>query len=292
MEATLPIFYSNFLQTTPLLTKEQESKLSNDVLNGTKTKAENAIKKLVESNLKLVVKIAMKDYSWFSEKEDIISEGVIGLRKAAEKFDSNFGARFSTYASFYVKHHIMKYMCKSSLIPMSNEMNKTYHRIQRIINDLSNELGYEPSLEEIAERFGSSVDRLESILNYKFSYTRIDAPLSEMDGIRTLSDILKDENAVSPDKFAEYNSDVVELDEYLKGLKPRELFIIKKRFGFDGDEPMILKDIGSILNITRERTRQIQEIALKKIKNNLKERNKLLKKRIDELEEKCNNACL
>jgi AraC-like DNA-binding protein len=155
---------------------------------------------------------------------------------------------------------------------MSTEMNKTYYRIQRIIDNLSNELGYEPSLEEVAERFGSSVDRLESILNYKFSYTKIDAPFDNIKGGKTLSDVLKDENAVSPDKFAEYNSDVVELDEYLKGLKPRELFIIKKRFGFDGDEPMILKDIGSILNITRERTRQIQEIALKKIKNNFKER--------------------
>ena len=291
MEATLPIFYSNFLQATPLLTKEQESKLSNDVLNGTKTKSENAVKKLVESNLKLVIKIAMRDYSWYSEKDDIISEGIIGLRRAAENYNSNFGARFSTYAAFYIKQKMMKYIGKSSLIPMSTEMNKTYYRIQRIIDDLSTELGYEPSLEEIAERFGSSVERLENILNYKFSYTKIDTPFDNIKGGKTLSDILKDENAVSPDKFAEYNSDVVELDEYLKGLKPRELFIIKKRFGFDGYEPMILQDIGNILNITRERTRQIQEIALKKIKKNLKERNKLLKKSVDELEEKCKNVC-
>jgi len=290
MEATLPTFYSNFLQATPLLTKEQECELSNDVLNGTKRKSENAVKKLVESNLRLVVKIAMKDYSWYSEKEDIISEGIIGLTRAAEKYDSNLGARFSTYAAFHIKQKMMRYIGKSSLIPMSTEMNKTYHRIQRIIDDISNELGYTPSLQEVAERFGSNVERLENILNYKFSYTKIDTPFDNIKGGKTLSDILKDENAVSPDKFAEYNSDVVELDEYLKGLKPRELFIIKKRFGFDGDEPMILQDIGNTLKITRERTRQIQEIALKKIKKNLKERNKLLKKSVDELEEKCNNA--
>jgi len=292
MEATLPIFYSNFLQSTPLLTKEQECELSNDVLNGTKKKSENAVKKLVESNLKLVIKIAMKDYSWYSEKDDIISEGIVGLTRAAEKYDSNFGARFSTYAAFFIKQKMMKYIGKSSLIPMSTEMNKTYYRIQRIIDDLSTELGYTPSLEEVAERFGLNVERLENILNYKFSYTKIDTPFDNIKGGKTLSDILKDENAVSPDKFAEYNSDVVELDEYLKGLKPRELFIIKKRFGFDGYEPMILQDIGNILNITRERTRQIEEIALKKIKKNLKERNKLLKKSVDELEEKCNNALL
>jgi RNA polymerase primary sigma factor len=290
MEATLPTFYSNFLQATPLLTKEQECELSNDVLNGTKKKSENAVKKLVESNLRLVVKIAMRDYSWYSEKEDIISEGIIGLTRAAENYDSNYGARFSTYAAFYIKQKMMKYISKSSLIPMSTEMNKTYHRIQRIIDDISTELGYTPSLQEVAERFGSNVERLENILNYKFSYTKIDTPFDNIKGGKTLSDILKDENAVSPDKFAEYNSDVVELDEYLKGLKPRELFIIKKRFGFDGDEPMILQDIGNTLKITRERTRQIQEIALKKIKKNLKERNKLLKKSVDELEEKCNNA--
>jgi RNA polymerase primary sigma factor len=186
---------------------------------------------------------------------------------------------------------MMKYIGKSSLIPMSTEMNKTYYRIQRIIDDLSTELGYTPSLQEVSERFGSNVERLENILNYKFSYTKIDTPFDNIKGGKTLSDILKDENAVSPDKFAEYNSDVVELDEYLKGLKPRELFIIKKRFGFDGDEPMILQDIGNILKITRERTRQIQEVALKKIKRNLKERNRLLKKSVDELEEKCKNVC-
>ena len=291
MEATLPTFYSNFLQATPLLTREQESELSNDVLNGTKRKSENAVKKLVESNLKLVIKIATKDYSWYSEKDDIISEGIIGLTRAAQNYNSNFGARFSTYAAFYIKQKMMKYIGKSSLIPMSTEMNKTYYRIQRIIDDLSTELGYTPSLQEVAERFGSNVERLENILNYKFSYTKIDTPFDNIKGGKTLSDILKDENAVLPDKFAEYNSDVVELDEYLKGLKPRELFIIKKRFGFDGDEPMILQDIGNILNITRERTRQIQETALKKIKKNLKDRNKLLKKSVDELEEKCKNVC-
>lgn len=291
MEATLPIFYSNFLERTPLLTRDEEIKLSQDALNGNKKQSEKAINKLVESNMKLVVKIAMRDFAWFPDKEDIISEGIIGLRKAAEKYDSKFGAKFSTYSAFYIKQYIMRYINKSSLVRMSNGMTQTYYRIQRIIDELANELGHEPSIEQIAEVVGMDRDRIESILNYKFSYTQFDTPFTDMEGSKTLSDILKDENAIEPDRFAESNSDAVEVDEYLKGLKPRELFIIKKRFGFDGEEPMILQDLGTILNITRERTRQIQEIALNKIRKNLKDRNKMLKKSIDELEEKCENAC-
>lgn len=284
MQTTLPIFYSNFLKDTTLLTRKEEIKLSQDVLNGTKEKAQIAINKFVESNIKFVVNIAMRDFAWFPDKEDIISEGIIGLRKAAERYDSKVGAKFSSYSVFYIKQHIMKYIEKSNLVPMSNEMSSRYRKIKNVAEDISSEIGREATLEEVADVLGMDEEKIESILNYKFSYMQFDTPFNDMEGGNTLADILKDENAIMPDKVAECNSDAKELGEYLKDLKARELFVIKKRFGFDGEEPMILQDVGNILNVTRERIRQIQDNALKKIKKNLKYRNKLLKKSIDDLE--------
>ena len=290
MEAILPTFYSNFLKETTTLTRKEEIKLSQDVLNGTKAKAQKAINKFVESNIKFVIKIAMRDFAWFPDKDDIISEGIIGLRKAAERYDSKVGAKFSCYSVFYIKQHIMRCINKSSLVNMSNVMLSKHQKIQNAIKDLSGELGREATLEEVADVLGMDEEKVETILNYKLTYTQFDTPFNDMEGCNTLADTLKDENAIMPDKVAESNSDAGELDEYLKDLNPRELFVIKKRFGFDGEEPMILQDVGNILNVTRERTRQIQENALRKIKKNLKNRNKLLKKSIDDLEEKCNNA--
>lgn len=281
-EGTLPTFYSNFLKDIPLLTREEEVKLSQDAISGIKNKSEKAINKLVESNIKLAIKIAMKDFAWFQDKEDIISEAVLGLRKAAEKYDSKYGARFSTYSSYYIRQHIFKYINRSSLIPMSSGMLLRHQRIQNAMKELSNEIGREATLEEVSDALGMDEKKVESILNYKISYVNLNSPFKDGDGENTLSDVIEDTNAIMPDKFAETASDIVEVDGYLQDLKERELFVIKKRFGFDGEEPMILEDIGRILNVTRERTRQIQEIALKKVRKNVEKKNALLKKSIDD----------
>ena len=150
------------------------------------------------------------------------------------------------------------------------------------MSELSNELGREATLEEVANALGMDGEKVESILNYKFSYVNLNSPFKDGDGDNTLSDIIEDTNAIMPDKFAETSSDIGEVDGYLQDLKERELFVIKKRFGFDGEEPMILEDIGGILNVTRERTRQIQEIALNKIRKNVEKKNASLKKSIDD----------
>lgn len=276
-ESILPAFYSAFMKRTPLLTKEEENKLSKDVLGKSELKKKKAIEKLVESNLRLVVKIAMNDYSWFADKQDIISEGMLGLQKAASKYDSSFGAKFSTYAAFYIRQWIQNYISRSGLVHMTKHTTTSYTSIQKIMQKISQDTGREPTSEEVADVLGMKKERVEEILGFKYSYVPMDSPFHD-DQNKTLADVLRDENAISPDMVAEQNSEFEQVPELLDVLNERETLLIKKRFGFDGEEPMILADIGNIFNVTRERARQIQEIALKKIKNNLKNKNKQLKK--------------
>lgn len=261
------------METIPLLTREEEKQLSKDVLGKSKIKKKKAIDKLVTSNIRLAIKIATRDFGWHEETDDIISEAVMGLQKAASKYDASFGAKFSSYAVWYIRQYIFTYINSSNLVPMSLRMKGIYHQIQRVANSLADELGYEPSKEEIADRVGIPLSRVEEVLGYKFSYMPLDSPFDTDDsGNRTLADMLEDENAILPNKQAEYNSNVKEVEWFFEGLQPREQFILKKRFGFGEEEPTTLEEIGKILKITRERTRQIQEIALNKIKKNLKKR--------------------
>ena len=279
METTyLPSFYSQFMLSKPLLTKEQEVELSKDVHGDCKKKSKKAIDKFVESNLKLAIKIVMDEFSWFSEKEDLVSEAVLGLQQAAKKYDYKFGAKFSTYSAFYIRRRIYDYINNSSMIRMSNHGNTMYLKIQKVIRKLENELGREATMEEIGEEVGTSKEKVEEILNYKFSYTPLDAPIQNSEGDKngTISDMIRDDNAILPDKEAEKQNDFEEARNFFDGLNEREKFILKKRFGFDGEEPMILNDIGEILNITRERTRQLQNLALNKIKKRLNEKNSAL----------------
>ena len=275
-EALLPAFYSAFMERTPLLTREEENKLSKDILGKSELKKKKAIEKLVESNLRLVVKIAMSDFSWFADKQDIISEGMVGLQKAASKYDSSFGARFSTYAAFYIRQWIHSFISRSGLVHMTKHTATSYTSIQRIMQKLKEDTGREPTIEEIADSLGMKKERVEEILGFKFSYVPMDSPFHD-DENKTFADVLRDENAISPDMVAEQNSEFEQVPELLNVLNERETLLIKKRFGFDGEEPMILEDIGEIFKVTRERARQIQEIALNKIRKNLKNKNKQLK---------------
>ena len=275
-ESILPAFYSAFMKRTPLLTKEEENKLSKDVLGKSELKKKKAIEKLVESNLRLVVKIAMNDYSWFADKQDIISEGMLGLQKAASKYDSSFGAKFSTYAAFYIRQWIQNFISRSGLVHMTKHTTTSYTSIQKIMQKISQDTGREPTSEEVADVLGMKKERVEEILGFKYSYVPMDSPFHD-DQNKTLADVLRDDNAISPDMVAEQNSEFEQVPELLDVLNERETLLIKKRFGFDGEEPMILADIGNIFNVTRERARQIQEIALNKIRKNLKNKNKQLK---------------
>ena len=266
METLLPAFYSNFMDNTPLLTKEQEIKLSKDVLGKSKERAKKAINKLVESNIRLAIKIVMDEFSWFTDKQDLVSEAVLGLQKAATKYDFKFGAKFSTYSAFYIRQYIIDYIKNYSLVPVSNTITAYNNKIQKAIQSIERE-GGEATIEEIAEETGIKKEKIEEVMGFKFSYMPLNAPLKYDEGqARTILDVVKDENAMMPDEEAERNNEFEKARGFFEGLNPRETYILRKRFGFDGEEPMILNDIGETLNITRERTRQLQEIIFKKIR--------------------------
>lgn len=279
METTfLPSFYSQFMQNTPLLTRQEEIELSSYLHGDCEKKRQKAIDKFVESNMKLAVKIVLDEYFWFTEKEDLVSEAIMGLQQAAKKYDYTLGAKFSTYSAYYIRRRIYDYINRSSMIRMSTYGTTMYMKIQKVIKRLGNELGREANTEEIGEELGLSSEKVEEFLNYKYSYTPLDAPIQNSNGNKkvTISETIRDENAISPDKEVEKRNDLKEANDFFNGLNERERFILRKRFGFDGEEPMILEDIGQMLNVTRERVRQLQDAALKKIKKRMKDKNSSL----------------
>jgi RNA polymerase primary sigma factor len=266
MEALLPAFYSNFMDNIPLLTREEEIKLSKDVLGKSKERAKKAINKFVESNIRLAIKIVLDEFSWFQDKQDLVSEAVLGLQKAATKYDFKFGAKFSTYSAFYIRQYIIDYIKNYSLVPVSNTIKAYNNKIQKAIQSIERE-GGEATMEEIAEETGIKREKIEEVMGFKFSYMSLNAPLKYDEGEkRTILDIVADENAIRPDDEAERNNELEKARGFFEGLNPRETYILRKRFGFDGEEPMVLNDIGETLNITRERTRQLQEMAFNKIR--------------------------
>jgi RNA polymerase sigma factor (sigma-70 family) len=273
MKPISDIYYST-ISDIPLLTKEQEQELGRAVHGKSKAKAAKAINTLILSNLRLVAKIVSKDFGYFSDQEDLMSEGTIGLHRAATKFDPSFGAKFSTYAVWWIRQHIIAHIERSTTIRLSNHTHEMMSKIRRVSERLGAELGYEPTNEELSEVTGLSVEMLEKYSGYKYSMIPIDSPSWSKDGEAgsTLADTLEDTHAVRPDNAAELSNDAREIQSFLPILNKREQHIITHRFGLDGGDAMILEDIGRGLSITRERVRQIQEGALKKLKKKMMEK--------------------
>jgi RNA polymerase primary sigma factor len=220
----------------------------------------------VESNIRLAIKIVMDEFSWFTDKQDLVSEAVLGLQKAATRYDSKFGAKFSTYSAFYIRQYIIDYINNYSLVPMSKVVLNYNNKIQKAIQSIESE-GGEATIEEIAEETGIKKEKIEEVMGFKYSYLPLNAPLKYDEGEkRTILDVVADENAKRPDEEAERNNELEKARGFFEGLNPRETYILRKRFGFDGEEPMVLEDISKTLNVTRERTRQLQEIIFKKIR--------------------------
>jgi len=257
--------YYSSISDIPLLTKEQEQELGRAVHGKSKAKAAKAVNTLILSNLRLVAKIVNKDFGYFSDQEDLMSEGTIGLHRAATKFDPSFGAKFSTYAVWWIRQHIIAHIERSSTIKLSNHTHEMMSKIRRVSERLSAELGYEPTHEELSEVTGLSVEMLDKYSGYKYSMIPIDSPTWRRDGEdgSTLADILEDVHAIRPDNAAQMNNDSRGIRALLPILNKREQHIITHRFGLDGGDAMILEDIGRGLSITRERVRQIQEGALR-----------------------------
>ena len=258
--------YLREISKTDLLTPEQEVELAARIKKGDK----KARFHMIRANLRLVVKIA-QDYSNYGlPLADLISEGNIGLMKAVERFDPNKGGKLSTYGSWWIKQSIKRALAnQSKTIRLPVHMVDKIARMRRISAMLAEALGRDPSQEELAEELGIPRRKLALLERAAKRPTSLNAPVHEDDSAE-FSDIIGDEHAVNPFEALDNKSMHGELDELLDTLDEREHRIIDARFGLDGKKPMTLEEVGVEFGVTRERIRQLQNIALQKMRKALR----------------------
>lgn len=257
---------------TPLLTPEEEVELAERIKAGDKAARTHMIK----ANLRLVVKIA-KDYSGYGVPlADLISEGNIGLMKAVERFDPEKGGKLSTYGSWWIKQSIKRALSnQSKTIRLPVHLVDKIARMRRISNMLSESLGRDPSNEELGEELGLPARKVAMLKQVSQRTTSLDESTGE-ESKGTYNDVIEDEKAESPlDALVNKNLHG-QLDGFLDLLDERESQIIDARFGLSGRTPMTLEEIGRDLGVTRERIRQLQNVALEKMRRALRKKEKPL----------------
>ena len=262
--------YLREISKTPLLAPEEEVKLARKIKRGDKA----ARTQMINANLRLVVKIA-QDYSGYGlPLADLISEGNIGLMKAVERFDPKKGGKLSTYAAWWIKQSIKRALAnQSKTIRLPVHMVDKIAKMRRISTMLAEALGREPTDEELSEEIGVPRRKLAMLKQASQRPTSLDAPIN--DGETTnYSEVIGDESAEDP--FAALSDKNLhgELDDLLAVLDQRERRIIDERFGLDGRKPMTLEEVGREFGVTRERIRQLQNVALTKMRRALRRREK------------------
>jgi len=255
--------YLKEISAYPLLTREEEVELARRIKQGD----EEALDKLVRSNLRFVVSVAKKYQNQGVALGDLINEGNLGLIRAAHKFDETKGIKFISYAVWWIRQAILQALAEQSRI-VRVPLNRAgaLHRIGKRSSVLLQELGREPTPEEIADELDLSHEEVERTLALSQSHLSLDAPLTPGEDSRLL-DYLPDHLSPAPDDETYERALSTTLEEALSTLKEREAKILRLYFGIDGEEPMTLEEIGSLLGITRERVRQIKERALVRLRH-------------------------
>jgi RNA polymerase primary sigma factor len=269
--------YAKSISEYRQLTKKEEFELSEQIQNGGKQRNE-AINKLICHNTKLVITIAGAYTGMGLDMDDLISEGNIGLYEAAIRFDPSKGAKFSSYSSFWIKQKMRKALTtKSRNIRVPNSSLEKFNQVCDFINSYEEQNGFKPTQEEIAEGIGSTCKRVNSVVNAALGTTSLDAEVAREGGDGDeLYSLIEDENmpAASEEALALEAKKLIHNAVYNGKLTDRERKIIEGRFGFNKTgNRMTLEKIGSSLKVTRERVRQIETVALCKIKSFLKSKN-------------------
>ena len=256
-----------------LLTPEEEIELAARIKKGDKKAREHMIK----ANLRLVVKIA-RDYEGIGlPLLDLISEGNIGLMKAVERFDPKKGGKLSTYGSWWIKQSIKRALAnQSKTIRLPVHLVDKISKMRRTAMKLQEELGHEPSDEELAAELGTTASRVAQMRTASIRPASLDAPVGDDDS-NNFSEMVEDERAVNPYDELEDKTVVNMLQDMVKHLDEREATILRYRFGLDGGPEKTLEEVGKKFDVTRERVRQIQNLALRKLRKMIEKLEKLKK---------------
>lgn len=261
--------YLREIGQVPLLTPDQEIELADRIKKGDASAREQMIK----ANLRLVVKIA-RDYEGYGlPLLDLINEGNMGLMKAVERFDPAKGAKLSTYGAWWIKQSIKRALANQSKtirLPV-HVVDKIFH-MRKAMARLHDELGREPSDEELAGELDLTPARVSQLREAAIAPTSLEVPLGDEGGDRCLADVVQDENAEDPYGELEGKTISSMLREMIKTLSSREAEILNYRFGLDGGDEKTLEEVGQKFGVTRERIRQIQAIALNKLRKLIEKR--------------------
>jgi RNA polymerase primary sigma factor len=245
------------------LAPEEEIELARLIRKGNA----KALDKLVKANLRFVISVAKEYQGQGLPLQDLISEGNLGLIKAAQRFDETRGFKFISYAVWWIRQSILQALAEQSRV-VRLPLNRVgaINKVGRALEELEKEYGREPSMEEIADKMEMTAYEVADVLKTSARHLSLDEPFKEDEG-NSLLDVLESDRYAPPDETLMQESLQVEIDKVLSTLKPREAEIIRLYFGLDGDRPLTLEEIGEHFKLTRERVRQIKEKALRRLRH-------------------------
>ncbi|MDD4933745.1 MAG: RNA polymerase sigma factor RpoD/SigA [Methylacidiphilaceae bacterium] len=263
--------YLREISQVPLLRREEEVELAHRIQKGDAA----ARQKMIQANLRLVVKIA-HDYSTSGlPLLDLISEGNIGLMKAVDRFDPSKGGKLSTYAAWWIKQSIKRALAnQSKTIRLPVHLVDKIARMRRMAIRLAEEFGREPTDEELAHELGVSASRVGELRTIAIQPASLNASVGEEEDGTSLGELVKDESALDPSSIIQSENLKKTVMDLLPALDARERKILALRFGLEGNEEMTLEEIGKKFHVTRERIRQLQNIALRKVRRALEKKEK------------------
>ena len=255
--------YLKEIGTVPLLTADEEYSLAMRKSNGD----ESAKQRLIEANLRLVVSIAKRYTGRGMSFLDLVQEGNLGLIKGVEKFDPEKGFKLSTYATWWIRQSVTRALAdQARTIRVPVHMVETINKMSKMQRKLTLELGYEPSVKELAEHLDMTEEKVQEIMQIAREPASLETPIGEEDD-SNLGDFVADSNVVTPEGNVESVMLREHIDTLLGDLKDRERQVIVLRFGLEDGHPRTLEEVGKEFNVTRERIRQIEAKALRKLRN-------------------------
>ena len=252
--------YLREIGRVPLLKSDEEKELAIRISEGD----EDAKQVFINANLRLVVSIAKKYVGRGMPFLDLIQEGTLGLMKAVDKYDYSKGYKFSTYATWWIRQAISRALAEQEIIPV--HMVETVHKIAKCSRQMQQELGREPTIEEISEKIGLTPEKIRDIRRYSQEPLSLDTPIGEEEDSR-LGDFIPDDDTPSPAEAASALMMREAIERELHTLTPREEQVIKLRYGLIDGRARTLEEVGQEFEITRERIRQIEAKALRKLRN-------------------------